>query len=160
TYCAMTQAAYLWVGQLLVDRNKVLPENVPVAAEEPPAAAPKPWFSDYAPDDPTNARPAARGAALAGATGPAPAEGPPPPDRLRRERVARALGELFLAWGDAPRLDGAGRGVFARAQEELWRETVAEPPHDVPPAGCSRCPARCRLLPFVAPHLPALAETL
>ena len=71
-----------------------------------------------------------------------------PEDRLAREHAARAIGDLAGVWLDSSALDDAGRKAYAAARQELW-SVVAAPPREQP--DCAACPARCRLLSFVAP---------
>jgi hypothetical protein len=161
TYCAVTQAAYLWLGQLLADRNKVLGAAVAPAAEQGPASSsPRPWFADYAPDEPPKPGQPVKSEAPAVLQGAAPEELLPPEDRLRRESAARALGELFLDWVRKDEMDEPGRALFEKASEQLQKDVAHEPPYENPPAGCRQCPARCRMLPFVAPQLAKAAVSL
>ncbi len=71
-----------------------------------------------------------------------------PADRLARERAARAVGDLFAAWLTAATLDATARQAYDSARQALWAE-LAAPPREQP--DCAACPARCRLLSFVAP---------
>jgi hypothetical protein len=71
-----------------------------------------------------------------------------PEDRLARERAARAIGDLAGVWLDRSALDDAGRQAYAAVRQQLW-SVVAAPPRER--LDCAACPARCRLLSFVAP---------
>jgi DNA helicase HerA-like ATPase len=79
-----------------------------------------------------------------------------PPDRLRREGAARPLGELLMAWIGKGELDEEGRKAFAAAREALLETVAKAPPREAP--GCPTCPVRCRMLPYVAPHLKEIAK--
>lgn len=162
TFCAAVQAAYLWLGQILADRGKVRSDRPAVVTDEPQVpTTPRPWFQDYAPDEPQ-----ASGVAKKSSTGPLATSGPvpeeplSPADRIRRERSARALGRLFRAWIDADVLDDRRRTLYHQAHDRLMEDLASEPPHDDPPVGCRCCPARCQLLPFVTPHLATVRRTL
>ncbi|HEX5415529.1 MAG TPA: hypothetical protein VFZ25_07675, partial [Chloroflexota bacterium] len=81
-----------------------------------------------------------------------------PADRLRREKAARSLADLFLAWSSRDQLDEAARNIFAAARRQVLAAVAATPPRERP--GCRACPARCVALAFVAPALPKLRKSL
>ncbi len=91
-----------------------------------------------------------------------------PTDRLACEHAARALGLLTMAWikaSDAA-ADATETAAVPPDAQTAWdtaRATVnaalfASPPRDR--GGCPACPARCRMLPFVAAYQPALAKVV
>jgi DNA helicase HerA-like ATPase len=79
-----------------------------------------------------------------------------PADRLRREQAARALSKLFIVWVQKAELDEEARAIFDEVRQELLRIVADAPPRELPE--CQQCPARCRVLPFVAPHLAKLEK--
>jgi hypothetical protein len=50
------------------------------------------------------------------------------------------------------------RSQFADAQRLLVDALASDPPAELP--GCVSCPARCRFLPIVEPHLPTLRASI
>lgn len=73
-----------------------------------------------------------------------------PEDRLARERAARALGDLVSAWLGSEALGDTDRQAYIAARKVLG-SVVSAPPIERP--DCAACPARCRLLSFIAPHV-------
>lgn len=135
-YCTVTQAAHRWLGRFLADREAAAPHgNVP------------------APDR-NNGVPTGLGEAAGGRGGGS--AGGAAGRWLRQDRGAREFARLVAHWRTADSLDAAARTRFAHAQSAL-RALVADPPGRESP-GCASCPARCLVLSFVAPHLPAVRE--
>jgi Helicase HerA, central domain len=81
-----------------------------------------------------------------------------PKDRLLRERAADKLSELIWAWTNKTELDDDGRKTFARVRSHLLELVAATPPRTL--EGCLQCPVRCRMLPYVAPHLAKLEKSV
>jgi DNA helicase HerA-like ATPase len=85
-----------------------------------------------------------------------------PPDRLAREAAARALCELVMAWVRAPDQEAAlsadSTALYQKVRAQVLGSVADAPPREK--SGCPSCPARCRLLPFTAPHLLKLDKTV
>jgi hypothetical protein len=81
-----------------------------------------------------------------------------PEDRLGRERAARAISALVANWVDRTELTDEGRAAFDQARQGLLDAVAKDPPQERP--GCRSCPARCRMLPLVGPHLPIVARSI
>ncbi|WP_336116084.1 ATP-binding protein [Streptomyces sp. PTD9-10] len=74
---------------------------------------------------------------------------------LERDRAARILARLAEGWLKAEHLDGPARELLSEIRGDLNRTMGSRPPRELP--GCATCPSRCRVLPLVAPAVPALA---
>ena len=79
-----------------------------------------------------------------------------PADRLQREAAARALGPFLMIWlrASAPLADA--RAAFQQAQQHLLATVATTPPREQP--NCQKCPVRCRMLSYVAPHVAGLTR--
>ena len=85
-----------------------------------------------------------------------------PADRLQREDAARALGPFLVSWLRepmstttlTPTLTPGGRSAFQQAHLQQFVETICTgQPHTRGVWLCERCPARCQMLSFAAPHV-------
>ncbi len=90
-----------------------------------------------------------RAQAAAGAQ--AAAARPAPADLLRQDKAARRVAALVSSWLPARQFDAAARQALATARTNLRALIAAAPPRELP--GCAECPARCRYLHLVAPHM-------
>lgn len=84
-----------------------------------------------------------------------------PAEQLRLENAAKTLSALWPAWLarlTEPALDEAGTAIYEQATRRLHDQIATAPPVEWP--GCEACLARCRLLPWVAPVLPAVEKGL
>jgi hypothetical protein len=69
------------------------------------------------------------------------------------QRCARQVAGLLRSWLAAAELGPRERTRFDTAHRALATQLTEQPPAELP--GCVRCPARCRMLPAVAPVLAA-----
>lgn len=74
---------------------------------------------------------------------------------LERDRAARILARLAEGWLNAADLDGPAVDLLAEVRAGLVRTIGSRPPRELP--GCAECPSRCRVLPLLAPAVPAFA---
>lgn len=71
-----------------------------------------------------------------------------PEDRIAADRLASLFGKLTRIWIDEPQRNDATDRVFIELGDELRATLFDGMPPDF--AGCQRCPARCKMLPFVS----------
>lgn len=76
-------------------------------------------------------------------------DGPLAPRLLVLTRCARSMATLCSSWAQTKELTDQERTVFSEVHSQLTDQLTARPPVERP--GCARCPARCRMLPLVAP---------
>lgn len=84
-----------------------------------------------------------------------------PAEQLRLENAAKTLSALWPAWLarlTEPALDEAGTAIYEQATRRLHEQIATAPPVEWP--GCEACLARCRLLSWVTPVLPAVEKGL
>jgi hypothetical protein len=81
-----------------------------------------------------------------------------PADQLAAERLAGEFGRMARDWLGRTALDSDGESSFAQLHRTAWTVLENSAPPDLP--GCSACPARCRLLPWVASLDLAQASTV
>ena len=126
-YCAVTQAAHRWLGQLAAARAQATAK-------------------------PLTAGVAAGAGGLAGVSADlAAAARPAPADLLRQDKAAREMAALVSAWLPARQFDAAARQALATARTNLRALIAAAPPRELP--GCAECPARCQYLHLFAPRI-------
>ncbi|MFM9965326.1 MAG: ATP-binding protein [Planctomycetaceae bacterium] len=77
---------------------------------------------------------------------------------LEVERVLREMSLVVRSWSEFDTLDQLPREVFADVQRRLQAILLTNPVLEQ--AGCQACPCRCRMLPFVSPHLTRLAQPI
>lgn len=77
-------------------------------------------------------------------------EGPAfrPADRLKAEQLSAGFGRLARNWLGRREWDTEADAAFRTLHQALQAELTAAPPPDLP--GCATCPARCRILPWIA----------
>jgi hypothetical protein len=68
-----------------------------------------------------------------------------PTARLQRETAARAIGDLLSVLTTKMPFNTA----FEETRRRVRAAVASKPPREL--SGCERCPARCRLLPYVTP---------
>lgn len=81
-----------------------------------------------------------------------------PKDRLLREQAAGILCELIFAWTKKMELDDIGRKIFVGLRQQVLQLIAGNPPHTL--EGCLRCPTRCQMVGYVAPHLSKLEKSI
>jgi len=77
---------------------------------------------------------------------------------LTLSRCARSIATLCSVWARADALDGHASTVFEDVHGLLAAELTKQPPRELP--GCAGCPARCLMLPLVAPMLEGVRQAV
>lgn len=87
-----------------------------------------------------------------------------PTEQLALEQASKTLSPLWLTWlarltePVSPAVNRTRSAEYEEATRQLRGQIAAAPPAELP--GCEACPARCRLLPWAAPVLPAVEKGL